>query len=952
MEERPFTIVSPLRWPVAFGLIASLLVIASSIHPAVASERVMIVVEEQLDGRREANPVAEVRLTERLIEGGQQVVEAVETERARRTISVDKLLHGVVGDEVSALNCDILIVGRTNSINEEIPYGVQDVAAVTSEWTVRAVAVDTARVLVSASGRATGAGTQARAASASARQKAADAMFDAISKAFSGPAAPAGSVSLSISDLQELSDVGVIRDRLMAIDGVDEVSVRFVSGDETRIELATSLDTWGLATALKSVGLEVAQLSRGAVSAKWAPWGAGRSLLIGSFVNETGIDRHDWIESMLPEVFATELANSNYLRAADSGAAIDLPDDSPATIARAAKAAQADLLTLGALERVGPQLRLSVTAYGADGRTVTAAQVFSPEAELVQRTRDLVWALDQRLFERLFAKGSLTAYKPVYGGRAPSARPERSGDAGEAHQARATVRVTEVALDDLFPSRLAAYAKQPVGRIALSNQGGRTATGIRIRVDIPGITSAPAVLKVADLPPGGSLEVPVTLVLDRERVQAIGENTPAQAEVALSWKDAGQAEGNDLFTVPLVVFEKNSLDWSEPQAIAAFTTHRDPSLDALARAAQEKVRGRLEAVPELLHVPLALYEALAASGIRYQADARNPFGVTHLDAVAFPAETLARKAGDCDDLSVLMAALLESQGVSTAFLLTPGHILVAWDSGVAIADAKRLGLPDSVPIDRDGRAWVPIEVTRLGAPFTTAIMAGSAEIQRHAHDPAQLKFVDVADAWQRFPPFPARFAKVTPALSGLATRLAASAEAFANLSADRELAHAPKPHETADAAELNRIGVRLVERGQWRTAVDYLERAAELGSNDHQIRYNLGSLRVVQGKRAEARAIYQALREIPEVSAASLHGLGVVEYLDGSTKEARALFERSRLPEAKEALVRLGLTSPPPRPRARPRRTRKPVAPPPDPFLGIRAGVERVPIDELLVWLR
>lgn len=45
-----------------------------------------------------------------------------------------------------------------------------------------------------------------------------------------------------------------------------------------------------------------------------------------------------------------------------------------------------------------------------------------------------------------------------------------------------------------------------------------------------------------------------------------------------------------------------------------------------------------------------------------------------VDCLKFPRQTLEYRGGDCDDLSILYCALLESVGIETAFIATPGHI--------------------------------------------------------------------------------------------------------------------------------------------------------------------------------------------------------------------------------------------------------------------------------------
>jgi transglutaminase-like putative cysteine protease len=54
---------------------------------------------------------------------------------------------------------------------------------------------------------------------------------------------------------------------------------------------------------------------------------------------------------------------------------------------------------------------------------------------------------------------------------------------------------------------------------------------------------------------------------------------------------------------------------------------------------------------------------LVRDGIRYQRD------INGVETLAYPATTLARQVGDCDDQSTLLGALLESVGYPTRFVV-------------------------------------------------------------------------------------------------------------------------------------------------------------------------------------------------------------------------------------------------------------------------------------------
>ena len=91
---------------------------------------------------------------------------------------------------------------------------------------------------------------------------------------------------------------------------------------------------------------------------------------------------------------------------------------------------------------------------------------------------------------------------------------------------------------------------------------------------------------------------------------------------------------------------------------------------------------------------MAIFEALSLYGLKYQIDPSSSYkdlaGQENvLDYLQFPIETLNYKAGDCDDLSVLYTAILESLAVETAFITVPGHIYTAVALEMSPEAAKR-----------------------------------------------------------------------------------------------------------------------------------------------------------------------------------------------------------------------------------------------------------------------
>jgi hypothetical protein len=143
-------------------------------------------------------------------------------------------------------------------------------------------------------------------------------------------------------------------------------------------------------------------------------------------------------------------------------------------------------------------------------------------------------------------------------------------------------------------------------------------------------------------------------------------------------------------------------------------------------------------------------------GIAYSPDPVTPFARYSRDELAvdflqFPRETLSYKAGDCDDLSVLYCALLESLAIETAFITIPGHIFIAFALDTPPEKIERTLLPPDDLVIHSGKTWVPIEITKIQAPFLEAWQTGAKEWREYLRV-GQASFYPTRESWMKYEP--------------------------------------------------------------------------------------------------------------------------------------------------------------------------------------------------------
>jgi tetratricopeptide (TPR) repeat protein len=423
------------------------------------------------------------------------------------------------------------------------------------------------------------------------------------------------------------------------------------------------------------------------------------------------------------------------------------------------------------------------------------------------------------------------------------------------------------------------YDDHPLGRAVLSNRLDRPLSDIRLSFFIKQYMDGPQDCPVpASLAPGESEEIQL-YALFRPNILEVTEATKVQAEISLEYR-VGAETGRRSFTHSLGVLDRNALTWEDDRRAAAFITAKDPVLLTFSKNVISAMRSsRVQGLNAQLLTALAIYEATNLRGLSYVPDPRGGYAQTsgkpEVDFLQFPRQTLEYKAGDCDDLSVLTCALLESVGIETAFITVPGHILMAFRLEMEPEEARQaFSRPDEL-ILRSGQSWIPIEVTDRSG-FLSAWQAGARQWRENLAR-GQVAFLPVHEAWKLYPPVGLPGAGTPPAAIGeedVRKRAGAEIERFVT----REIA--PRA---------------LALEEQVRKAQDKRRPANELGVL--YARYGL-----LERARAEFENILKGAEYLP-----ALLNLANVLLLDGQKEQALACCQRAYAQDPGNPRVLLGL---------------------------------------------
>lgn len=454
--------------------------------------------------------------------------------------------------------------------------------------------------------------------------------------------------------------------------------------------------------------------------------------------------------------------------------------------------------------------------------------------------------------------------------------------------------IRDLRIDALFPTLAERYAEEAFAAFVLENAGSGILSDLRGSFELQGLTAAPVPLGLPrSLAAGSTVAVDLRAPIGPQ-ILADANGGMTTLRIAFSYRRGTRHEEHEI-SRQVRVLNRNAVQWSDDRRIGAFMTLTDPVVVGWAAG----VAGAASVVPtpvltrNLLYA-MHIFEALALSGIEYVVDPNSAYQSLSrddraVDYLRFPVETMVGRAGDCDDLSVLYATLLEAVGVSTAFITTPGHIFVAFDTGIAPDRARRTFESLDDLVFADGATWMPIETTLLSEGFARSWRTGALQYRQAVADGTAGFFTSRA-AWRIYGPVasPSVAGPQPPASDLVGPAVTVGLDAFRSVELEPKLARADV---SDDPASLNRLGILLATYGLNDQAADRFRDAADRGHVPSLV--NLSNVLSLEGRHGEAQAsLEEASRRDPE-NARILLGLALAYREGGDPSRARSTFQHA-----------------------------------------------------------
>jgi Flp pilus assembly protein TadD len=462
---------------------------------------------------------------------------------------------------------------------------------------------------------------------------------------------------------------------------------------------------------------------------------------------------------------------------------------------------------------------------------------------------------------------------------------------------RARVEFKDIMLNPVFPVFQTYYNLHPIGEVLIRNGEGGPVRNISVSFLVPQFMDKPKLCATFDSMKAGEQETVQLYGLFTDRILKVTEGTEAAAEIIVEYRFMNEDRSASR-SGTLQINNRNAMTWDDDRKAASFVTFRDPGVNKFSKAVGGMAREQgSSSINVGFRQAMAIFEALGLYGMNYVIDPKSSYSeASHnkllVDTLNFPVQTLVYKAGDCDDLSILYCALLQSIGIDTAFITVPGHIFMAFSLGISPDEARKVFSRPEDLISRESLAWVPVEITMVRDGFLDAWQEGAKEWRENTVRGVS-QFHPMSACWELYAPTGIESDESMVALpksDAILARYGAALQMFVTREIDEAVTGLRESIRSSnnDPKLVNRLGVLYGKYGVLDKAEAEFKKAASARYAPAVV--NLGNLCFLGRDFGQASTYFRRALALDKNSTAAVVGLAKAAFELGDTVSLKSVY--------------------------------------------------------------
>jgi len=284
-------------------------------------------------------------------------------------------------------------------------------------------------------------------------------------------------------------------------------------------------------------------------------------------------------------------------------------------------------------------------------------------------------------------------------------------------------------VQDIYPAYYQFYNTYPLALAVLKNTSSYPIE-VNVISEIPEYSERTQESGFIKISAGETKDIPIQALFGQKLLQST-ERKPAVLDLKIEAR-TGKITTKTV-SVNLFIHSRNA--WNgQMDRLGFFVTPDDDDIMQISRQIVSNLGDDDTDNLKNIHSARAIFNTLQDNGLRYLNDPSIPF--YRDDYVQFAKETLDKNVGDCDDLVVLYASLLESIGIKTAFIQIKdpskdiAHLLLMLESGLSAEQGHLISSNEKRYLVRHSGSgknsiWLPVETTLVNLGFDEAWKRGA-----------------------------------------------------------------------------------------------------------------------------------------------------------------------------------------------------------------------------------